>query len=135
MSEVSTSSVGSDEYFKLLTPVNHKLYFVVQSNEDGGGVGLWKTDANRSNAVLVRNFRNIVTLINFKGNLFFIADDGKSGNELWKTNGTIEGTILVKDIRPGMEGSDASSLTNANGNLYFVASDANRRADSEKKDL
>lgn len=60
-------------------------------------------------------------LINIKGTIYFVANDGIHGKELWKSNGTPESTVLVKDIIPGSEGSDIQEMTNVNGMLYFSA--------------
>src|SRR5262249_5413244 len=50
----------------------------------------------------------------------FAANDGVHGRELWRTDGTEEGTVLVKDISPGPENSNPTSLTNVNGTLFFA---------------
>ncbi len=51
----------------------------------------------------------------------FRANDGLGGYELWKSDGTETGTVRVKDLILGAQGSDARSLTNVDGVLYFVA--------------
>jgi ELWxxDGT repeat protein len=121
---ISASPVESDEYFSRLMAVNDKLYFVVQySNDPDAGAALWKTDVNRTDAVLIKNFRKINSLTNYRGTLFFVADDDVSGDELWKSNGTPEGTTRVKDINPGIAGSTLSGFSISNGILYFTAVD------------
>lgn len=47
-----------------------------------------------------------------------------AGRELWKTDGTEAGTALVRDIRPGAESSNISSLVNLAGTLLFVAAES-----------
>ncbi|MDF2456399.1 MAG: hypothetical protein K0R51_2392 [Cytophagaceae bacterium] len=54
---------------------------------------------------------------------YFVADDGGNGLELWKTDGTTAGTIIVKDINPGINSSNPTSLTYFNNVLYFFADD------------
>jgi ELWxxDGT repeat protein len=97
------------------------------------GQELWKSNGTAAGTVLVRDIRPGNTgsypdsLTNFKGTLFFSADDGVHGRELWRSNGTGAGTMLVKDINPG-SGSSMSvpfgqgvNLINVNGTLFFVA--------------
>jgi ELWxxDGT repeat protein len=58
----------------------------------------------------------------FKGLVFFSANDGIHGTELWESNGSAAGTFLVKDFNPGVYGSYSPS-TNVNGTLFFPAGD------------
>lgn len=85
---------------------NGALYF--QANDGEHGYELWKTDGTSSGTVPVKDI-NTATMGNsppssqggfteFKGALYFQADDGVHGSELWKTDGTANGTVLVKDI-------------------------------------
>jgi len=69
----------------------------------------------------------------FRGLLYFSADDGIHGDELWRTDGSETGTVLVKDNMPGSVGSGPEFLTRVstsgsssgtNGDdavLYFAA--------------
>jgi ELWxxDGT repeat protein len=57
----------------------------------------------------------------FKGEVYFRANDGSSGDELWKTNGTRAGTVMVKDINPGCESSSPDYLAVAGDLLFFRA--------------
>jgi ELWxxDGT repeat protein len=52
-----------------------------------------------------------------------VAHDSAHGTELWKTDGTSAGTVLVRDIAPGLESSNPSSLVAAGGAVYFAADD------------
>ncbi len=83
-------------------------------------------------------------LISVDSTLFFRADDGSHGRELWKSDGTSIGTVLVKDIYPGpgsfTEGGPGPGnslpvlLTNANGTLFFAASDGTHGRELWKSD-
>jgi ELWxxDGT repeat protein len=57
------------------------------------------------------------------GLLFFRSGDPANGYELWKSDGTPAGTAIVKDINPGPNHSQPSSLTDVNGTLFFSAED------------
>jgi len=65
------------------------------------------------------------SMIYIDGTLYFAANDTDLGWELWKTDGTKNGTSLVKDILPGKEGSNPYHFVNANGTLFFLATDTN----------
>src|SRR5262249_27563073 len=73
-------------------------------------------------------------LTNVNGTLFFTASDGSHGQELWKSDGTAAGTVLVKDINPGSNGSNPTSLTNVNGTLFFTANDGSHGQELWKSD-
>ena len=73
-----------------------------------------------------------VTEVN--GEVFFVADDGRTGSELWKTDGTEAGTVQVSDIFPGFEGSQPSQLTALGNELFFVALDEDNEFDLWKSD-
>jgi ELWxxDGT repeat protein len=63
------------------------------------------------------------SLLDVRGTLYFVADDGVTGAELWKSDGTVDGTVRVSDIAPGPAGSSPESLFNFNGTLVFTADD------------
>ncbi len=62
------------------------------------------------------------SLIIFKGELYFSADNGDTGTELWKTNGHPEDTIQIADIVP-TGSSYPNNLTVLDNVLYFFAYD------------
>ena len=116
-------------------PYLNKLYF---SAYDGNGTFLYESDGtsantyqqqvkNPSNFVLSgtrdigdRNGANII----YNTELFFSGEStsnfNKKGTELWAI--TYSATIQqVFDINPGSESSSPSSLTDVDGQLYFVA--------------
>ncbi|MBP1840726.1 T9SS type A sorting domain-containing protein [Formosa algae] len=59
------------------------------------------------------------SMIEFKGNLYFTANDGVNGTELWMYDGTT--TSLFFDINPGSAGSDCDNFYIINDKLVFTA--------------
>ena len=59
----------------------------------------------------------------FKGNIYFSADDGVHGSELWRTNGSEVGTQLFAELAPGAAGSTLNGLTVANDKLFITTAD------------
>jgi ELWxxDGT repeat protein len=57
------------------------------------------------------------------GSVYFAATTPAHGTELWKTDGTASGTVIVKDSVPGPGGSRPAEIVDANGVLFFRASD------------
>jgi ELWxxDGT repeat protein len=58
--------------------------------------------------------------------LFFSADDGMVGRELWQFHPSV-GPSLVEDLRPGPDGSQPRHLAQVDGELAFIARDADNR--------
>jgi len=104
-----------------------------------GGIGFFNLPTTSSSGELVRSDGTEVGTFTLPGGalpydltvsagrLFFTARslDGADGGELWTSDGTPSGTHRVKDINPGIAGSEPYSLVDANGVLFFTASDAN----------
>ena len=118
--------------------VNGTIYFTA---EDGtAGRELWKTDGTTEGTMLVKDIHvgdedddglsSNAELINYKGTLFFSANDGENGRELWKSDGTEAGTQMVKNIYPKsnnsnfIRSSNPSNFIIYNDLLLFVAQDS-----------
>ena len=125
------------------TEANGLLYF--QADDGVHGPELWRSDGTEAGTFMIRdiwpgstsslsatNINQNPYFTSFDGALYFAADDGTNGIELWKSDGTLAGTSLAADIFPGLapfvqptpNSSTPSSLTVANGALYFVATDS-----------
>ncbi len=66
---------------------------------------------------------NVGDFVEFKGRLYFRADDDTHGNEIWVSDGTPNGTHLFVDIESGRLSSSPSYLTVLGDQLYFSAGD------------
>lgn len=71
----------------------------------------------------LKRLSSVGPITKLNNNLFFTATDGVHGPELWKSDGTVEGTVMVKDIAPGTDGSNVTSITVFKGMVYFAAND------------
>jgi len=108
-----------------LVNLNGVVYFFATGS---GGVGLYRTTASGVEQVPGSALpatgaapRDLTVVAN---RLFFVVDlGGATGQQLWTATPTAGVTGLVRDINPA--GSDnIQSLTNLNGKLFFVATDA-----------
>ncbi|HLW66159.1 MAG TPA: ELWxxDGT repeat protein [Gemmataceae bacterium] len=66
--------------------------------------------------------------VEYRGHLYFMADDGVHGRELWQTDGTATGSSLVMNINPGSGSSSygptgTPSIVVANNEMFFSADD------------
>ncbi len=82
-------------------------------SEDYLGTGQSVTDGN--------------AMVIYKGELYFVGDDGSTGYELWKTDGSLVGTSNVADMQPLTASQSSSAQSRIGqmavmaGNLYFGA--------------
>jgi ELWxxDGT repeat protein len=62
-------------------------------------------------------------LLEFKGKVYFTANEGKNGNELFVSDGTAEGTRLAANLNPGENIRFFDGLGKFKDKLYFKAND------------
>ncbi|MDQ7785243.1 MAG: DUF4347 domain-containing protein [Desulfomonilaceae bacterium] len=119
------------------TALDGMLYFAYNDGEHG--TELWRSDGTASGTYMVVDINtgavgsSPTELTAFNGVLYFSATDGNSasdhGTELWRSDGTAAGTYMVADINPGNVSSNPGNFFEANGVLYFAASDGTSAAD------
>lgn len=104
-----------------MTNLNGVLLFAATDGTKGRE--LWKSDGTATGTTLVKNIASGSASSNPQqltvvGNyVYFTAAGG-----LWKSDGTSAGTVLVKNVA-------ATNLTNVNGTLYFVGTNATNGAE------
>ncbi len=107
------------------TQMGDYIYFTA---EGALGRELYRSDGTTAGVQLVKDICPGTTgsepgsMVEYQGNLYFLAFDGIHGTELWKSDGTFEGTSLVKDIGPGgyYPYSNAGFTVTGNGVLFGV---------------
>lgn len=89
---------------------------------------LWRTDGTPSGTYQLggSGLLDVGGFREFRGALYFYADDGIHGRELWRSDGTQSGTVLIRDLNPGRYSSiwpspEIPAPVNAGGTLFFAA--------------
>lgn len=109
-------------------------YFI--ADDKTHGTEIWTTDGTAAGTKLFIDTdprvtpgtnSGITSITNWKGRLYFGADDGLFGKELWSSDGTDTGTYLVKNIDPFVQGFDEGESNPDNfaalsNQLLFTAS-------------
>lgn len=111
------------------------LYFSART--DGTGFELFRTDGTTQGTELFQEFNSgnsygipapyrILPFEEYKGKLYFLAEDGTNGEELWVLDGKNDSTYkLVPNIAPNSDplrlGSNFEGFAKANGMLFFSA--------------
>lgn len=96
-------------------------------NTTNGMRGLYRADLGGTGATLVRSFAQLAAspdrFMTVAGTLYFTASETADGDyELWRSDGTSAGTQRVIDLSPGSASSFPRQFFNANGRLFFSAS-------------
>jgi large repetitive protein len=107
-----------------LTRIGDTLYFAATV---GVHRELWKTDGTEAGTVQVADIKagsgagsEPAELTNYRGTLFFTADDGSPGRQLWKSDGTAAGTVKLTNGVGTFGLPWASNLAVAAGTLFFI---------------
>lgn len=99
-----------------LADVNGTLLFA--AIDGSGGSGLWKSNGTEAGTALVADVE-VDSPFTVVGGSAYFAGHSASGGGLFRTDGTAAGTYSISEGKL----SDAVSLTNVNGTLYFDAVD------------
>ena len=68
-------------------------------------------------------------MLEFRGQVYFDANDGVHGDELWRTDGTKRGTKLAVDVVPGADSSSPiGPIIKVGDRLYFSAGASDDRS-------
>src|SRR5687767_4056866 len=65
------------------------------------------------------------TMIEYGGQLYFMAEDLDHGRELWRSDGTEAGTRMVKEAVPGTGGIHVTEMQVASGLLFYLDGNGN----------
>ena len=105
-----------------MTAVGNRLFFIIDTTQ------LWVTEGSIGSTRLLHTFEQEFnySMIEYRGQLYFVARTSGTGRELWRSDGTPEGTSIVVDLVPGYSDGVLQwpMHVSANG-LYFVSSDRN----------
>ncbi|MGP0064204.1 MAG: putative Ig domain-containing protein [Isosphaeraceae bacterium] len=125
----------------------NEIYFT--TSDGSNGVDLWASNGTKSGTKVVKDFSggdsyydeaSVSDLTPFGGNLAFIATDPTHGTQVWITGGTVASTVMLTDLNDSSEAYGTytyapSSLTVANGQLYFIAGTPGSSSSSSSEGL
>ncbi|MDX9975682.1 MAG: hypothetical protein RBU21_22065, partial [FCB group bacterium] len=106
-------------------PVGDTLFFTASSVDDATfrsvGQELWKTNGELefTERVAVMNGPRMLTAAGNK--LYFLNYTTENGEELWTSDGSEQGTFMVKDLVPGPDDADITSMVAVGSAFYFIA--------------
>ena len=99
-----------------LIDVSGTLYFGVT---DGSHTAVWRSDGTEAGTRLVKQgLVGDLEFTDFRGTLYFAADDGVLGPALWRSDGTTPGTVMVM----GFDRYPPCCFTELHDTLYFLRS-------------
>lgn len=108
----------------LWIPSQGVLYFLAR---DEHGQELWRSDGTVAGTHLVKDIRpgaegsDVKWLTEYRGQVWFFADDGEHGFALWRSDGTPAGTTLAIDLPPLPPLTDPQPIHVVGGRLAFFA--------------
>jgi ELWxxDGT repeat protein len=116
---------GSTVVFHM-TAVGDRAYFEVDSQYKIGAE-MWVSSGTHAGTHLLKDINPGPAsawphrLRRWRGNLYFIARDGRHGPEVWRTDGSTAGTVRLTDVS-----ADVRNLTACRGRLYFTTAIGDR---------
>jgi ELWxxDGT repeat protein len=121
---IADLNLGSNSSYPHIVDVaGGTVFFTADDGVTGYNSVLFKTNGTASGTVRVLPIPSGTPTVGLPTvpSFFFDGFDPIHGYELWKSNGTTAGTTLVKNINLLTAPSNPTTLTNANGTLYFQA--------------
>lgn len=124
-----TDSTGSTGSINIQCTAKDGIYFSKSIKKNSKIDELWWSDGTKVNTICLSDklgaeFLYISTcILTEKDDLVFIATTEKYGTELWILDSSKTKVSLLKDIRPGKDGSEISTLTSLGNVVYFSAND------------
>jgi ELWxxDGT repeat protein len=102
--------------------VGDHVFVAVQSQD---GWQLWENDAlDARRSMIVADLPGDTTwLAAFRGQLYFVVDEGEAGRQIWSSDGTRVGTVRLTGFQPRGAPTAASDLVVAGDTLYFTVDD------------
>ncbi|GAB3794870.1 hypothetical protein GCM10028819_09890 [Spirosoma humi] len=98
------------------------------------GIYYWRSDGTTAGTLPLKGLKVGIwqDMINYRGLLYFAANDGLHGTELWQTDGTVSGTTLTRELTPGKQGTVMTNFTSFQNKFYFFADTTFQTNSSDK---